>query len=99
MRAQREGALDYREYLPGDSGWKLRESLILASLENAIVADQLKAVIPVVHNSDILEKLLSDIVETETPWVSKVATKEERMRQLAEMWRKHKESQGDKDGH
>ena len=93
MRAQREGALDYREYLPGDSGWLLRERLVMASMEQGIIAGQLKAMLPVAAGTAVAKDIISDLVDIETPWLGSGGSGNKE-KELAALWEEYEKNNG-----
>ena len=84
VRAQREGILDYSRYRPGDSAWKLRESFLLDSLESSILADQIKALLPIA--SDPTEAI-NKLAAIETPWLDAERSRRELEKNLVEQWK------------
>jgi hypothetical protein len=68
VRAQRDGVLDYREYESYDEGWAIKETLLFNSLENSLMAEHCRMIIPVLQpdaRTDMFERLIN----YEMPWL------------------------------
>jgi len=67
VRAQRDKIIDYRNYVPGDDQWLLREHILLRSVEDSIMADHCRMLIPVLGSEARLE-LFDKLLKYELPW-------------------------------
>ena len=61
--------LDYREYEPG-SPWLIREALVFRSMERGLLADQLRAMLPVLRSTDAQREALGLLDGLTMPWLA-----------------------------
>lgn len=102
VRAQREGVLDYRERDPRDRSWNLRESLLFDSMENALMSEHCKLMLPMVTDDDAREEMFDRMMTYDMPWVARwlrenetTATESDPMAMYAEALRLDRERNDD----
>jgi len=73
VRAQRTGVLDYRTYEQADSKWLLKEQLLLNDIENSVMAEHCRVLLPILDPDQRLD-LFDQILGYELPWLLKGIT-------------------------
>jgi hypothetical protein len=92
IKAQRDGVLDYRNYTPLDASWLMKECILLDSIEDNIMSEHCKILLPnVTHEAK--SELFDNILRHDTPWIAKELTAEANARRLMQMYKDAKAAQ------